>query len=180
MAAAYEFLTHWRVEGTREEVVAVLRDALQLPRWWPSVYLDVTLLSEGDADGVGRSVELLTKGWLPYTLRWRFVTTASRGLDGMTLAAQGDFSGTGVWTFTQAGAYVDAVYDWRIEARKPLLRRLTWLMRPAFAANHHWAMRQGLESLRLELARRRAPSAEAAAAVPAPPGPTFTRRPRHR
>ena len=178
MGAAYEFVTRWRLEGTREEVFDVLREALDLPRWWPSVYLDVTLLAEGDAAGVGRQVELLTKGWLPYTLRWRFTTTESRGPAGMALAADGDFVGRGIWTFTQSGPYVDAVYDWRIEARKPLLRRLTWLLRPLFAANHRWAMRQGEESLRLELARRRAPNPEAAASVPAPPAATFRRHAR--
>ncbi len=63
-------------------------------------------------------------------------------------------------------------YDWRISATKPLLRRLSWLLRPAFSANHHWAMKRGEESLRLELRRRRAP----AEPVPPPPPPTFTRR----
>jgi hypothetical protein len=51
----------------------------------------------------------------------------------------------------------------------------TWLMRPAFSANHRWAMHMGETSLRLELRRRRAPDAAAAGRVPAPPGPTFAR-----
>jgi hypothetical protein len=46
-------------------------------------------------------------------------------------------------------------------------------MKPLFAANHRWAMRQGLKSLQLELRRRRATSAQALAAIPAPPPPTF-------
>lgn len=169
----YEFLTCWRVRGTREEVAAVLSDPRELPRWWPSVYLRVAVIDEGDRDGVGRVVDLWTKGWLPYTLRWRFTTTENRGADGLALIAAGDFEGTGRWTFTQDGADVEAVYDWRIAATKPLLRRLTWLLRPAFSANHRWAMRMGEQSLQLELKRRRAPSPAAAAAVPPPPGPTF-------
>src|SRR5205814_559889 len=40
-----------------------------------------------------------------------------------------------------------------------------------FEANHRWAMAQGEESLKLELARRRAISDAARAAVPPPPGP---------
>ena len=63
-------------------------------------------------------------------------------------------------------------YDWRISATKPLLRRLSWLLRPAFSANHHWAMKRGEESLRLELRRRRDPGDP----VPPPPPPTFVRR----
>jgi hypothetical protein len=175
MSNEYHFITRWRVEGDCSGVAAVLRDPRDLPRWWPSVYLDVQVLEEGAPDGVGRVVELWTKGWLPYTLRWRFTTTENNGAAGMALHAEGDFRGEGRWTFTQAGAYVDAVYDWRIVAEKPLLRRLTWLLRPAFSANHRWAMSRGEESLRLELARRRTAEAGAAARVPAPPGPTFAR-----
>jgi hypothetical protein len=49
-------------------------------------------------------------------------------------------------------------------------------MKPLLAANHRWAMARGEESLRLELERRQAPDAAARARVPAPPGPTFTKR----
>lgn len=71
----------------------------------------------------------------------------------------------------QDGAQVKATYDWRIRAEKPLLRRLSPLMRPLLEANHRWAMAQGEESLRLELARRRASTSEARRSVPPPPGP---------
>ena len=52
------------------------------------------------------------------------------------------------------GPAVIVRYDWQVDARKPLLRALTWLLRPIFTANHKWAMRKGEESLKLELARR--------------------------
>ena len=55
----------------------------------------------------------------------------------------------------------------------PLLRSLSFLFKPIFAANHHWAMARGEESLVLELDRRRATTAEEQARVPAAPGPTF-------
>jgi hypothetical protein len=175
----YHFVTRWRVRGTREEVVGVLSDACDLVRWWPSVYLDVQLVHEGDEQGVGRIVDLWTKGWLPYTLRWRFTTTRRDGDRGFTLRADGDFRGEGVWTFTQYGHFVEARYDWRIAAEKPLLKHLTWLLRPAFSANHRWAMRQGERSLDLELTRRRLAEADARR-LPPPPGPTFARLLRRR
>jgi len=56
-------------------------------------------------------------------------------------------------------------------ADKPLLKSLSFLMKPIFAANHHWAMRQGEESLQLELARRHAATPQVRALVPAPPPP---------
>ena len=175
LANSYHFVTRWRVEGCREEVAEILDDVSALPRWWPAVYLDARVVEEGDQDGVGRVADLWTKGWLPYTLRWRFTSAARRGAEGLSLQAEGDFCGVGTWTFTQDGDWVDVEYDWRITAEKPLLRRLTRLLRPLFEANHLWAMRRGEESLRLELQRRRAPDAAARQRIPMPPAPTFAR-----
>jgi hypothetical protein len=175
--AEYAFLTHWRVLGTAEEVADIIGDATSLARWWPSVYLDVKEIDAGDPrTHVGRVIDLYTKGWLPYTLRWKFTVTRSNPPDGFSLVAQGDFEGTGVWTITQDGDYVDAAYDWRISATKPLLRYGSFVFRPVFAANHRWAMARGLESLELELRRRRAKTPAERDAVPAPPGPTFRSR----
>ena len=168
---AYRFLTRWRLEATCGEVADVLGDPLALTRWWPSVYLDVRELRAPDARGLGRRVRLRTKGWLPYTLTWEFEVVESRYPYGFAIAASGDFEGRGVWTFTQDGPFVDVVYDWRITAEKPLLRDLSFLLKPLFEANHRWAMARGEESLRLELARRRAVSDAARVQVPAPPGP---------
>lgn len=169
---AYEFVTHWRVPGTVEEVAAILGDSLDLPRWWPAVYLDVEELEPGDARGVGRLVRLYTKGWLPYTLRWQFRVVEADPPYGFALEAEGDFVGRGVWSFEQVGGEVAITYDWRINAEKPLLRRFSFLLKPIFAANHRWAMAKGEESLRLELVRRHAATATDRAAIPEPPGPT--------
>jgi hypothetical protein len=72
------------------------------------------------------------------------------------------------------GSEYHFVTNWRVRAAKPLLRYLSFLLRPVFAANHHWAMARGEESLKLELLRRRAASDEERARIPAPPGPTTT------
>jgi hypothetical protein len=171
MSNQYAFLTRWRVEGTCGEVADILSDPLDLPRWWPSVYLGVEEVSAGDASGLGRRIRLHTKGWLPYTLTWDFTIVESSYPYGFALAAAGDFDGRGVWLFEQDGPFVDITYDWRLSAEKPLLRNLSFLMKPVFEANHRWAMAQGEESLKLELARRRATSDSAMAAIPPPPGP---------
>ncbi|MGH7888347.1 MAG: hypothetical protein ACREPG_10800 [Candidatus Binatia bacterium] len=110
----YHFITRWRVEATIEKAYRLISNAPDLPRWWPSVYLEVRVLSPGDETGVGKVVDLYTRGWLPYTLRWQ------------------------------------------IRADKPLLRHLSFVLRPIFSANHRWAMAQGEKSLCAELARRAA------------------------
>lgn len=150
----YHFVTHWRVESTRETVYDLLSDAPALTRWWPTVYLDAQELEPGDANGVGKVVRLHTKGWLPYTLRWEFRVTRADHPTGFALTAWGDFEGEGVWSFVQEGKNVLITYDWRIRAEKPLLRSLSFLLKPIFSANHRWAMNQGEVCLRRELARR--------------------------
>lgn len=172
----YRFVTRWRVESTIQDISSILGDASDLARWWPSVYIEVGVLEPGDARGVGKVVALYTKGWLPYTLRWTFRVTAENAPHGFTLEAFGDFVGRGVWTLVQDGAMVDITYDWSIRADQPILKYLSFLMKPLFSANHHWAMARGLESLTLELARRQARTPAEAALVPPPPGPTWPHR----
>jgi hypothetical protein len=167
----YHFVTRWRLRATIEEIAQILGDATDLPRWWPSVYLEVRELEPGDARGLGKVIDLYTKGWLPYTLRWQF-RVSEIGSNSFTLLAWGDFVGRGIWSFEQEGEWAIVTYDWKINADKPLLRYLSFLMKPIFAANHHWAMEQGERSLRLELARRHAGSPEQLARIPRPPGPT--------
>jgi len=89
--------------------------------------------------------------------------------------------GRGIWMLQAeigetepGGPLTSVVYDWLVVAEKGVLKRLSPIMRPIFAANHRWAMAQGQRSLRLELARRHAGSDQTvAAAISAPPGPTF-------
>jgi hypothetical protein len=169
----YHFVSHWRVAGTCQEVADVIGDVESLPRWWPSVYLDVQVVEPGGEHGVGKVVSLYTKGWLPYTLRWQFRVAESRYPYGSTIQALGDLDGRGVWTFKQDGVFVDITYDWRIRARKPLINALSFLLKPLFAFNHQWAMARGAESLKLELLCRRARTDAERARIPPPPPPTW-------
>jgi hypothetical protein len=169
----YHFITHWRVRATVKEVSDILRDATQLPRWWPSVYLEVKQLEPGDSEGIGKVVSLYTKGWLPYTLRWQFRVTESKYPYGFSLEAWGDFVGRGIWTFEQDGEFTNITYDWKLRADKFILNKLSFLMKPIFSANHHWAMERGEQSLKLELERLHARTPEEIADIPMPPPPTF-------
>lgn len=166
----YHFITHWRVQARLATVAEILQDAESLPRWWPSVYMEVHQVAAGDATGLGKRVSLYTKGWLPYTLRWSFVVTETTET-GFTLVANGDLEGRGIWTFRENGEWTEITYDWKIDANKPLLRRLSFLLKPLFGMNHEWAMRQGEQSLVLEIRRLAAPGD---ATIPAPPPATPT------
>jgi uncharacterized protein YndB with AHSA1/START domain len=135
----YHFITRWQVDATPEEVYRTLENAEELPRWWSSVYLDVNILDKGQTGGVGKVIE-----------------------------AKGDFVGKGIWTFTANENGTEIVYDWKIEAEKPLLKKLSGIVKPILSMNHEWAMAKGLESLKLELRRRKGEKN-----VPTPPTATF-------
>jgi hypothetical protein len=169
MANDYHIITEWRFRASEAEIRDILADATSLPRWWPAVYLAAERTQAGDADHVGETIRLFTKGYLPYTLRWDFVVTSAEPL---TLEARGDFVGRGIWTFQPDGDDVTVRYDWKIHAEKPLLKALSGLMKPIFVWNHNWAMETGRQSVELELARRRAKSDAERAQIAAPPPPT--------
>jgi hypothetical protein len=149
----YRFITRWRFKAAAEDIFAILSQPLEYPRWWPSVYLMVREIGAG-------TVRLLTRGWLPYKLRWDALTVESQSPQRLAIRASGDFQGSGEWSLMQDGEYCDVTFDWRVVADKPLLRRFSFLLRPLFEANHKWAMEQGRRSLELELERYRANTVE--------------------
>jgi hypothetical protein len=177
----YHLVTRWSLPATPAELAEILfRDPEDIARWWPSVYLRARLLEAGDANGVGARVDLYTKGFLPYTLRWRFRVTEADLPGYLRLDAEGDFVGRGIWRLRAVDAgdgprspLTEVEYDWAIRADKGLLRTLSPVLRPVFNANHAWAMRQGERSIRLELARRRTVDPLVRSMLPPPPGPTF-------
>jgi hypothetical protein len=92
------------------------------------------------------------------------------------MEATGDLEGKGIWTFAPDAEFVDITYDWTIQANKAIIRQLSFLLKPVFRSNHNWTMKRGEESLKLELARRRATTPEAAAQIPPPPRPALMPR----
>jgi hypothetical protein len=150
----YSMQTRWQLAAPREEVYRILEDSPDFVRWWPEVWLEAEALEPGDADGIGKRVRFLSRGWLPYKLRWTALSTEKAFPERLRIQASGDFIGEGCWTLTEARGNTIADYRWEIEAEKPLLKYLSFLFRPIFVANHNWAMRRGEESLRQELSRR--------------------------
>ena len=167
-APVYRYVSHWRVLGPIDEVAAVLRDAERYPRWWPSVYLAVEPFTD-EAGGERRRV--CSRGFLPYAIEFVARVVDDRLPHGFTVEAEGEMQGRGDWLLIADGDWVDITYRWQVSGNKMLWRATSWALRPLFEANHYWAMARGEESLRLELARRRAKSDAARDAVPLPPPP---------
>jgi hypothetical protein len=163
----YRFVTKWSVEGDVTEVANLINQPELLTRWWPSVYLEINKKKENGRE----TFYLFTKGWLPYTLRWHFFQTKADLPHRLELEAAGDLKGYGIWKFRQNGKQVEVEYDWEVDANKPILKYLSFIFKPVFSFNHHWAMRKGEESLKMELARLKAGKSRQDA--PQPPMPSF-------
>ncbi|MGB8352014.1 MAG: SRPBCC family protein [Gaiella sp.] len=101
----------------------------------------------------GKRARLLTRGRLPYRLRWELTCVEAVAPARLVSRIEGDFVGEGVWTISPAEAGTRAVLEWNIEVRKGLVRRLTPVLRPLFAWNHGWAMARGLASIAALAAR---------------------------
>lgn len=170
----YRFVSDWQVSGKIEDVFRILQDVERLPIWWPSVYLTVKELDKGHSGGIGRKIDLHTRGWLPYTLKWQMTIEEVEYPHHIALTAEGDLQGKGVWHLKQVGEHVHLRYDWHVQANKGLIKKLSPILKPVFAMNHRWAMKQGETSLKLELQRLQAKSMSEALQIAEPPGPEST------
>ena len=105
-------------------VTHISKDGKDYVRWRPDVYLEVEHIPSDDPNGIGDQVELLTKGWLPYRLRWTARAMRRERPHTIAIAAAGDFNGRGIWQLAQQGKECFIAFDWRLRADKGLLR---WL-----------------------------------------------------
>jgi hypothetical protein len=153
--SSYKFVTEWTVQGTLSEVSSVLKDVEAFPRWWRPVYISATIQHPGDHRGVGKVVELATRGFLPYVLRWQLRVIESREPYGFTVCASGDLMGVGVWELRQDGTCVKLRLDWTVSVQKTVVRLLSFVLRPVFSRNHAWAMAKGGIGLQAEIRRQR-------------------------
>ena len=141
----YVFVDEWDVRAQREPVFDALADGRTYPEWWKPVYIGV------EADGppkVGAVSRQHFKGKLPYHLHTTSEITAYDPPTRVVAEVEGDLRGRGVWTLSDAGEGVTHVrFDWTVYADRKLLKTLTPVLRPAFRANHNWAIARAMEGL---------------------------------
>ena len=145
----YHMTSKWTVRASPEELAAVFQDLGRLESWWHRAFLRSTPSADG------WRVDLHTKGWLPYTLRLQARILEANCPVGFVVDTCGDLVGRCVCRVEAVGENVHVHFDWRVRAEKPIVRRLSWLLKPLFASNHRWVMREGARGLRRELRRRR-------------------------
>ncbi len=141
----YKFRSEWTLHATRGDVYLALEQLDDYPLWWKQI----TRARPRSDD----SYDLTARSLLPYELE--FVTTQRRRdpVEGVLEAElSGDLGGFSRWTISTDGAVTTAVFDEEVIANKALLRRLAYVARPAFRANHAIMMRDGQRGLQAYLA----------------------------
>jgi quercetin dioxygenase-like cupin family protein len=141
----YVFVDEWDVAAPQEAVFAALSDVRTYPAWWRPVYLDV---ESGEPSGVGHVATQRFKGRLPYRLTTKTTTIRHEPPRLLEVDVTGDLRGRGTWTLkSDGGDRTHVRFDWHVFADRPLLRLLTPILRPAFRANHNWAIARAQEGL---------------------------------
>jgi quercetin dioxygenase-like cupin family protein/uncharacterized protein YndB with AHSA1/START domain len=143
-SAGYVFVDEWDVDAPREVVFDALADARTYPEWWRPVYVEVE--AEGPP-AVGVSSRQHFKGRLPYHLHTTSTIVRLERPHQVEADVVGDLSGRGLWTLTPQDDATHVRFDWTVNADRPLLRRLTPVLRPLFRWNHNWAIERAKEGL---------------------------------
>ena len=142
----YHFKSVWHLDAPTSVVFGVLAALETYPAWWPEIRLVEALTPD--------SSRLTARSLLPYDLV--FVTTqAMRDADQAVLEATmtGDLEGFSRWTLgPESPTTTTAVFEEEVITNKALLRRLAFIARPAFRANHTLMMRHGERGLGTYLA----------------------------
>jgi uncharacterized protein YndB with AHSA1/START domain len=142
--AQYQFVDTWHLDAAIDRVYDLVGEPLQYPRWWGDVWLSAE--GDGGEPEPGKRIEVVTRGFLPYRIRWALTCTEADRPHRVSLSMDGDFVGTATWLLSEGeGGVVTAQLDFRPDVRKPGVRQLTPVLRPLFSSNHRWAMRRGQE-----------------------------------
>lgn len=147
IASHYEFETHWSFPAPQERVWAELVTPEDWPVWWRGAERVELLQAGHDVLGTGAIRRYCWRGRLPYQLRFDMRTVIVRPTSLIEGHATGELEGQGVWRLSHENGITHVRYDWRVEANKWWMRRLSWIARPLFRWNHDVVMRWGRQGL---------------------------------
>jgi Polyketide cyclase / dehydrase and lipid transport len=141
MSNEYRFVDRWLVRAALDEAYEVVGDTVGYPGWWGDVFLSVE--GDGGPPRPGRHVEIVSRGFLPYRLRWEAEVVEAEAPDRFDFTMTGDFVGGGSWTFEPAEGGTNAIFEFRPRVEKPGVKQLSPVLKPLFRWNHGWAMTRG-------------------------------------
>jgi Polyketide cyclase / dehydrase and lipid transport len=137
----YQFVDRWFVRAPLERAYEVVGDTIGYPRSWGDVFVSVE--GDGGPPRPGRHVKIVSRGILPYKLRWEAEVAEADEPNGFTFTMTGDFVGGGSWSFEPGDDGTNAVFDFRPRVEKAGVKQLSPVLKPIFRWNHGWAMKRG-------------------------------------
>jgi hypothetical protein len=137
----YRFTSVWDLPAPPALVYAVLGDPRSYPIWWPEIR-EVVQLDATSGRMRFRSVLPVELAVVAHELR------QDPGAGVLEARLVGDLDGVTRWTVTGRGdGNAVAVFEEDVVVRRPLMRRLSMVGRPAFRLNHALMMRKGRRGL---------------------------------
>jgi hypothetical protein len=137
----YRFVDRWFVGAPPGAAYDLVGDTLGYPRWWGDVFVAVE--GDGGPPRPGRHVKIVSRGFLPYRLRWEAEIVDADAPRRFSFTMTGDFVGSGSWSFEAVDGGTNAVFDFRPRVEKPGVKQLSPILKPVFRWNHSWAMKRG-------------------------------------
>lgn len=153
-ASDFRFTTIWELPAPVDRVWAELLDVEAWPTWWKG-FERVEVVRDGDADGVGSVRDFVTRGKLPYRMRYRTEVVRVEPLRLIEAVSSGDLVGFGRWTIEATEYGTRAEYLWHVRTTRRLHRALSPIARRPLARNHDLVMEWGRQGI---LERLGAPS----------------------
>jgi len=144
------------LDAQPEELTDVGLDPEQLDKWCSSVFMYGELVERGAADGLGMTMRLHVKGFLPHSffIVVKIIDVIQHKY--MRVAVTGDLEGIGDVTLVPDGAGCQWYLDWRMSITRGWMRPLGRIFHRAFLWNHKWAMNRAARLVVDEVHRRRA------------------------
>src|SRR5947208_16810098 len=96
----YRFVDRWIVRAPVEATYDTVGDTLAYPSWWGDVFVSVE--GDGGPPRPGRHVQIVSRGLLPYLLRWEAEVADAEAPHRFSFTMTGDFVGSGSWSFEPA------------------------------------------------------------------------------
>lgn len=150
----YNLPTEWYFDAPVESVWAVaIEDFLTFPQWW-SDYEKVELQNPDQPAGVGSVYDIVVKGSLAYSLKFKLEVTKLELPYLNEHKVWGDLQGTGKWTLEKRDGGTLIVHEWNVGTTNPILNLFA---RFGFAErmmekNHAGVMARGCEGIKKRLA----------------------------
>lgn len=142
----YHFITQWNIKGSPARIYEILKEGQNYDRWWKPAYVKTEKVDD-------KKIQATVRAKLPYTLT--FTTELIREIPNqeIEIKSAGELEGNGLWKLEASGDYNSVTFFWDVKATKPLIRWLSFFLKPLFKWNHDWVMKTGENCLQKEIDR---------------------------